>query len=554
VAGVDTAAPVSWSINDSAVAGMLEKHLARLHVNGKKVGNAVISASLNGVSGTFALVIQQAPVTNHPPVARIEGPGTAETGKAVSFNSKGSTDPDHDVLRYSWTFGDGSAKDSGSVVTHTFAGAATRTVTVVVTDPAGLADTASKSVTVTQAAPSNDYEPIDIGTLGGKSSRAADINNDGQIVGTSLTSAGAQHAFLRDASGMHDLGAFGHDGSEAVRINNSGVIAGTVWTRVYGSEDDNQYTCNVATIWRNGVGTAIDSQECRLVGAPSNSYAGFFADPFRIVRAMNGSADVTWASSRKFGSSGWLWQNGAWQQLPDFPMAINDRGQVVGARQTSESPLRFHAFLAEGAAVRDLGVLAPRACDNGDDCSIAVAMDINASGQVVGVSTDASGHYHFVLWDGAQIKDLGLADFASGQRTPVVFINDRGEIAGSVAGKGLFWSAAASASVPIPSSAGSLEVAALSEQGDVAGTILGGTEQHAFVWSQARGMVDLGTGGQGFNGAWVVDVNNRGDVVGYTAACVSDPEYSDNVCQNGYARNPGGITGGQVRAILWHKQ
>jgi probable HAF family extracellular repeat protein len=183
-------------------------------------------------------------------------------------------------------------------------------------------------------------------------------------------------------------------------------------------------------------------------------------------------------------------------------------------------------------------------------------MDINASGQVVGVSTDGSGRFHFVLWDGAQIKDLGSADFASRQRTPRVFINDRGEIAGSVAGKGFFWSAGGSAqtSEAIPSAGGSIEVAGLSEQGDVAGTILAGAGQHAFVWSPARGMVDLGDGGQGFNGAWVVDINNRGDVVGYTAACNLDGEYTDNVCQNHYAREPYGITGGQVRAILWRKQ
>jgi len=465
VTGVDTAAAVSWSVNDTAVAGVLEKHFARLHINARKVGNAVVSASLDGLSGTFALVMQQAPDTTQPVSA---------------------------------------------------------------------------------------YQAVDLGTLGGQSARAADINNQGQIVGTSLTGAGAEHAFLWDESGMHDLGASGHDGSEAVRINNSGVIAGTVWTRVYGTEDDNAYTCNIATIWRNGVGTAIDSEQCRLVGAPSNHYAGFFAQPFRVVRAMNGSADVAWASSRKFGSSGWLWQNGSWQELPSLPTAINDRGQVVGARQTNESPLRFHAFFSEGGApARDLGVLAPLVCEDGRDCSVAVAMDINASGQVVGVSTDGSGHYHFVLWDGAQIKDLGSADFASGQRTPRVFINDRGDIAGSVAGRG-FYMNGGGASVSLPASGGSLEVAELNQQGDVAGTILAGAEQRAFVWSQARGMVDLGTGGKGFSGAWVVDINSRGDVVGYTAACKLD-FFSENICENWYATDPSGLESGDVRAILWRK-
>ena len=91
------------------------------------------------------------------------------------------------------------------------------------------------------------------------------------------------------------------------------------------------------------------------------------------------------------------------------------------------------------------------------------------------------------------------------------------------------------------------QVVVMNEAGEVVGiTMTAGDEQHIFFWSEARGMVDLGTGPHGFTGAWAVDINARGDIIGYTAPC---PERyappNPPIC--GYPQH-------ETRAILWRKQ
>lgn len=66
-----------------------------------------------------------------------------------------------------------------------------------------------------------------IGTLGGTSSYAYAINDNGVVVGASHVASGALHAFARKAGVMVDLGVLpGHSSSEAFAINAGGEIVG----------------------------------------------------------------------------------------------------------------------------------------------------------------------------------------------------------------------------------------------------------------------------------------------------------------------------------------
>lgn len=93
-------------------------------------------------SGTYA----------RPPVAAMSGPATGVEGQPLTFTST-STDPDpNDVLSYAWVVG-GDTLSRATSLTGGFPDDGSATVTLVVRDKYGWADTTSKTVVITNAAP-----------------------------------------------------------------------------------------------------------------------------------------------------------------------------------------------------------------------------------------------------------------------------------------------------------------------------------------------------------------------------------------------------------------
>ena len=96
------------------------------------------------------------------------------------------------------------------------------------TDAAVGVDRASERIPPGGAMTSTNVTRVDLGTLGGASSYAADVNSGNVIVGWSETSTGTTHAFRWSAArGMVDLGTLSGDAmSRAVAVLDGGQILG----------------------------------------------------------------------------------------------------------------------------------------------------------------------------------------------------------------------------------------------------------------------------------------------------------------------------------------
>ncbi|HEY3529504.1 MAG TPA: PKD domain-containing protein [Nocardioides sp.] len=91
-----------------------------------------------------------------PTAALSVSPSSGTVPLPVTADASGSTDPQGQALSYTFDFGDGTTvgPQSGATASHTYAAAGIYSVKVTVTDTSGLSDTATKSVTASEAGPS----------------------------------------------------------------------------------------------------------------------------------------------------------------------------------------------------------------------------------------------------------------------------------------------------------------------------------------------------------------------------------------------------------------
>lgn len=82
-----------------------------------------------------------------PPVAQAGQDQTTLVGVPVTFDGSGSSDQDGTIASYAWDFGDGTS-GVGVMVSHAYAAAGPKTVTLVVTDDDGLTGVDTAAVTV----------------------------------------------------------------------------------------------------------------------------------------------------------------------------------------------------------------------------------------------------------------------------------------------------------------------------------------------------------------------------------------------------------------------
>jgi probable HAF family extracellular repeat protein len=230
----------------------------------------------------------------------------------------------------------------------------------------------------------------DLGTLpGGTDAQAILINEGGQVVGYSYTSATqpgacyplATGSFIWEKDkGMRDLGGFGGTCTFAANLNNQGQVVGS--SNLKGDQSSRAF------IWEHG--------SIRDLGG---SLGGDFAGA-TVLNEQGQAAGIAFlAGNTRYHAT--LWTHiGALTDLGiigndpcSYAAAINAGGQVVGG-SSSDCGETWRAFLWEdGGPMVDLNTLIPA----GSALYLQLTNAINDAGEIAGTGMDASGNQHAFL-------------------------------------------------------------------------------------------------------------------------------------------------------------
>jgi probable HAF family extracellular repeat protein len=165
----------------------------------------------------------------------------------------------------------------------------------------------------------------DLGTLGGSSAMAWGLNNHGQVVGTSARGDGSTRAFLWEKGAMTDLGVLdGGVSSSAAAINDHGDVVGLSSTSDLGCSP-------IPYIWHRGAMTAISLPGKSCVSGQFTvrdiSDAGHVIGGFTKFEDDPLGPPVFWRP--------WIWRDGVALDLPGAPgdagvFRVNSSGETVG--------------------------------------------------------------------------------------------------------------------------------------------------------------------------------------------------------------------------------
>ncbi len=309
---------------------------------------------------------------------------------------------------------------------------------------------------VSKNAQTNTTAPIsiiDLGTLGGSSSEAYGINDQGQVVGSSLNAQFQTRAFVWSAAtGMRDLGTLGGRTAVAKDINNAGQVVGYSQT--------------------------------------SNGAVHAF-----LWTPAGGMQDLgTLGGDRSEANS------------------INDYGEIVGVSRIAPNASRERAFFryVSSGALRDLGILGNRTAFY--DGSSAAA--INNNGLIAGTSSSPERDSQAAYWLSGTPDKFGLGQVLGALYNQATAINNKNQIVGFSLLEGVndqraFIWRSGTGLINLPE--GARWPNAISDDGVVVGS--GGT-YNAFYWSATMGLQDLPTFDQF---AQVRGINSQRQAVGAVA-------------------------------------
>jgi probable HAF family extracellular repeat protein len=267
------------------------------------------------------------------------------------------------------------------------------------------------------------FRAVDLGTLGGVSSRATAVNNRDEVVGVADTPTGERHVFLWRDGTMIDLNM---PGCVPFDVNDHRQVVG--WC-------ENSWGLSDAFFWEDGVKTDLSRGTIQS-----------------IAWAINNRGEVVGFTAPGDGTmNGFLWRDGRFTDLPlADPRDINDRGQVVGG-----------TFRWQRGRLTDLGIpvghINNRGWITGAIDAVAVlwragtvtdlsslgelwteVLALNDPGQLLIHGVTAQWRDHYFLWYRGRAVDLANLGIivpnagAAPNGLGPVDINNRGHLAGTL--------------------------------------------------------------------------------------------------------------------------
>jgi len=261
-------------------------------------------------------------------------------------------------------------------------------------------------------------ERLDIETADGVQSVAADINQDGSVVGASIDAGGESQPFIWDKSkGFSTLPCPSED-CQATKINNPGqvlIAAGDKANYLWSPDEDT--ILNIGTLGGESTRALQLNDRGQVAGASQTSFgtqSAFVWSPetgmidlggSTVVALNNRGQVVAWAGAYSFF---WDPETNNFRRIGELdvrarPTDMNDHAEVVGSAQfvKDSRPQAFYWNPSDGLVLLDFPVNTVASC----------AVQIDDAGEVMALAVDEKGEEQVFTWRrGQEVRAVSVPD------------------------------------------------------------------------------------------------------------------------------------------------